>query len=266
MGMGTLIGKSWGAIQTTEIPVAPPCQRDYAASMCGRYTLTGRIEQLLLHYGLGEMGEELLADYLPRYNIAPTQLVPAILRSGEGSFALELLRWGLVPAWAEDPAIGNRMINARGETVASKPSFRSAFTRRRCLLPADGWFEWRKLAGGRNKQPYHIALASGEPFAFAGLWEEWRLKGGGEALRSCTIITTEAAPAIRPIHDRMPALLAEAGRDAWLNPGASRDTLQGLLRPYPGEDLRARPVSRLVNTPANDRPECVEPAPEPSED
>ena len=234
--------------------------------MCGRYTLTGRIEDLLLHYGLGEMGEELLADYLPRYNIAPTQLVPAILRAEDGSPSLELLRWGLVPAWADDPAIGNRMINARGETVASKPSFRSAFSKRRCLLPADGWYEWRKLAGGKNKQPYHIALASGDPFAFAGLWEQWTPKSGGEALRTCTIITTVAAPAIRPIHDRMPALLTEQGRDAWLDLQADRESLQGLLRPYPGEELRAYPVSRLVNAPANDRPECVEPAPEPSED
>jgi putative SOS response-associated peptidase YedK len=255
-----------GAVLTTEIPVASPQERHYALSMCGRYTLTGTIERLLLHYGLGEMGEELPADYLPRYNIAPTQLIPAILRTGEGLPSLQLLRWGLVPAWADDPAIGNRMINARGETVASRPSFRSAFARRRCLLPADGWYEWRKPAVGRNKQPYHIALVSGEPFAFAGLWEEWTPRGGGEALRTCTIITTEAAPAIRPIHDRMPALLNEAGRDAWLDPQTPRNALQDLLRPYPGEDLRAHPVSRLVNTPANDRPECVEPVPEPSED
>jgi putative SOS response-associated peptidase YedK len=234
--------------------------------MCGRYTLTGRIEQLLLHYGLGEAGKDLLADYLPRYNIAPTQLVPAILRAEDGSPALELLRWGLVPAWADDPAVGSRMINARGETVASRPSFRNAFARRRCLLPADGWYEWRKPAGGKVKQPYHIALSSGESFAFAGLWEEWRPKGEGEALRTCTIITTDATPAIRPIHERMPALLTEAGRDTWLNIQAPRESLQDLLRPYPGEDLQAHPVSRLVNAPANDRPECVEPVPEPSED
>jgi putative SOS response-associated peptidase YedK len=233
--------------------------------MCGRYTLSGRIEQLLLHYGLGEVGEELLADYLPRYNIAPTQLVPAIHRDEDGAPALSLLRWGLIPPWADDPAIGNRMINARGETAASKPSFRSAFGKRRCLLPADGWYEWRKLAGGKNKQPYRIGLESGEPFAFAGLWEHWEPKGGGDPVRSCTIITTEAAASIRRLHDRMPTVLTADEMDLWLDPQAPKEALQDLLRPYEGGELTAYPVSKVVNAPVNDRPECVEPVPEPED-
>jgi putative SOS response-associated peptidase YedK len=166
-----------------------------------------------------------------------------------------LLRWGLIPAWADDPKIGNRMINARSDTVAAKPAFRTAFQRRRCLVAADGYYEWKQLPDG--KQPYLIGRRNGGPMAFAGLWERWTK--GEQPIESCTIITTDAGDAVSAIHDRMPVILPPEEYDRWLDPHADPQELTGLLLPYPLDDLTARAVSRTVNSPRNDTPECVEP-------
>jgi putative SOS response-associated peptidase YedK len=204
-------------------------------------------------------------DLAPRYNIAPTQEVPIIRSSpflepaaGPPPRELALARWGLVPFWAKDTKIGNRMINARGETVASKPAFRAAFRKRRCLVPADGFFEWQATPSG--KQPWYIHAAGGEPLAMAGLWELWDPPDGGAPLASCAIVTTSANAFMRELHDRMPVILDAHARDAWLDPSASPDRLQALLAPAPDNLLEAWPVTRRVNSPFNEDPSLVEPA------
>lgn len=221
--------------------------------MCGRYTLSTRPEVIAEMFGVVEVPR-----IEPRFNIAPTQSVPVVredARRGERSVAL--LHWGLIPSWAEDPRIGNKMINARSETVVSKPSFRSAFKSRRCLVVTDGFYEWRKTPGG--KQPYLIRRPDASPFAFAGLWEFWR--GAGEPIESCTILTTEANELMRPLHDRMPVILAPESYEAWLDPSnKDTDRLQELLVPEPDGKLVAFPVSKRVNSPSNDDPSLVEPA------
>jgi len=219
--------------------------------MCGRYTLSepGDLFQ--------ELGVEPPEDFQPRYNVAPTQTLPAVRATagGDGRELVEL-RWGLVPFWADEPSIGNRMINARSETAAKKPAFRQAFRKRRCLLPADGFYEWAKEGG--QKQPYHIFLEGHRPFTFAGLWEHWAR--GEDVIESFTILTTDPAPDIEHLHDRMPVILPPDVRDLWLDPGVEdAEALRQLLRPYPGNDLAFVPVSRVVNSPKNDRPECVQP-------
>jgi putative SOS response-associated peptidase YedK len=191
---------------------------------------------------------------MPRYNIAPTQEVPAVRAAAQGGRELVVLRWGLVPAWAKDRAIASRLINARSESVAEKPAFRRAFAARRCLLPADGFYEWRKE--GAAKQPYRITLADGEVFAFAGLWEHWRDGEGGEDLETCTILTTEAHPSIAEIHPhpRMPVILPSDDYAAWLDRDSSRDALLEMLGPYAEKPLTAGRVSLRVNKVANDDP------------
>jgi putative SOS response-associated peptidase YedK len=219
--------------------------------MCGRFTVAVPREDLLDEFGLTEAP----FDIHPRYNLAPSQIAPVLLRGQDGALRLAGFRWGLVPWWATDAEIGNRMINARAETLARKPAFRDAFRERRCLVPADGWFEWQKQ--GTRKVPMWIHLRSRRPFAFAGLWERW---GPPEdPLHSFTIVTTAAAPPIRDIHDRMPALLPPAARGTWLDPEADPAALAALLRPYPGDDLEAWSVSTLVNSPRNDLEACIEP-------
>jgi len=220
--------------------------------MCGRYNLRTTPAELREVF---ELFRE--PDWpQPRYNMAPTQTVLAI-RFDEHATPREpaLLRWGLIPSWAKDTKIGNSLINARADTIATKPSFRSAFKRRRCLIPASGFYEWQKRDDG--KQPYQIAMRSGKPFAFAGLWEQWE-KGDGP-IESCAIITTEANDLMAPLHDRMPVILRPDDYDAWLDPASDAGALQGLLQPYPDDDLTAYPVSKVVNNPRNDRPECVAP-------
>ncbi len=224
--------------------------------MCGRFTLRTPAHRLAEAFGVAA-----LPNLAPRYNIAPTQDVVAI-RHADAGRELTMLRWGLIPGWAKDPAIGARMINARAETVAEKPSFRAAFRQRRCLVAADGFYEWRKTAEGPKapKQPYYIRLESDAPFAIAGLWERWR-DPAGETVESCTLITTEANPALAPIHHRMPVILAAADYDAWLDPRpASAAALHDLLRPYPGAGMTAFPIGRHVNNVRNDDPGCIEPA------
>jgi putative SOS response-associated peptidase YedK len=220
--------------------------------MCGRYTLRVPVEKLGEEFSLEENGMELQ----PRYNIAPTQEVAAVLETG-GRRHLELLRWGLIPAWADDPAIGSRLINARAETAPEKPSFRSAFKNRRCLVVADGFYEWKREADG--KQPYYVRMERGRPFAFAGLWESWTAPDG-EEVRSCAIITTEANRLMAPIHNRMPVILPPDHYSPWLDEDLREaEPLRELLRPYERDDLEAYAVSRHVNRPANDDEGCVEP-------
>lgn len=219
--------------------------------MCGRYNLITDARALVDFFSLDNS-----LEIQPRYNIAPSQGVPAVRQKGEGR-EISLLHWGLIPHWAKDKKIGYRMINARAETVADKPSFRAAFRRRRCLVPATGFYEWRAVTGG--KQPYNIQVGEGKLFAFAGLWESW--KGmDGEVLESCTIIVTEANEVIRPIHERMPVILDPADYAAWLDPGLhDRTVLQSLLGPCPPGWINCYPVSPRVGSAANDDAALVEP-------
>lgn len=218
--------------------------------MCGRYTLASPGNVVAELFGLDEVPE-----LRPRYNVAPSQQVP-VVRLREGRRELAALQWGLVPAWARDLAIGQKLINARAETVAEKPSFRAALRARRCLVLADGFYEWQ-LAEGR-KQPWYFQLRDGRPFAFAGLWERWQ-SPGVDPLESCTIVTTEANELVAPVHARMPVILSLEGSARWLA-GGQTEELQALLAPFPADGMRAHPVSPRVNNPANDDPACTAPA------
>ena len=193
-----------------------------------------------------------------RFNIAPTQMVAAVRAQGaDKSRELAVLKWGLVPGWATDPSIGSRLINARSESVADKPSFRSAFKRRRCLVLADGYYEWKKI--GKIKQPYLIHRRDDRPFAIAGLWEFWRPDANVEPLESCTIITTSASESIQSVHDRMPVILNETDYDLWLDPAnEDRSKLELLLVPYEGDELIGEQVTTHVNNARNDDAKCLE--------
>lgn len=219
--------------------------------MCGRFTITSTDDLV------DEFGDLVLpAELRPRYNIAPTQPVPIIANDNRGEVAL--VRWGLIPHWAKDISIGNRMINARSETIASKPAFRAAFARRRCLVLADGFYEWKRQ--GKAKTPYYIRLASRRPFSFAGLWERWKGPDDDEVL-SCTIVTGAANDLMAPIHDRMPIVVAPEDRERWLtSEPVTSDAMADILTPPPAEGFEVFEVSRLVNSPKNDSPECVTPA------
>lgn len=230
---------------------AAPAAARYHAGMCGRFTLTTDPEKLARRFGI-ELPDEPL---LPRFNIAPTQTVPVILN--DEPQRASLLRWGLVPAWAPDPSIGNRLINARAETLAEKPSFRTALKKRRCLVLADGFYEWKKGPGG--KTPMRITLADGSAFAFAGLWDVWR-DANGQPLRTFTIITTTPNELMSGIHNRMPVILPPEGERLWLDDHAGPEAWQRLLVPCPAEALRSYAVSRRVNSPTNDDPAVIEPA------
>ena len=230
--------------------------------MCGRYTLSSPGDLVADLFDLDQVPE-----IPPRYNVAPTQEV-AVVRREDDHRAFRWLRWGLVPFWADDPSIGNRMINARAETAAEKPAFRAAFKKRRCLVLADGFYEWQKVHGGA-KQPWLFRLASGEPFAFAGLWESWRddeAPEGEPPLETVTLLTTDANPVVAPVHHRMPVILGREDHNLWLDPAiADRERLEALLDPYVPEEMVAHPVSRRVNKPQNDDPSVVEPVDLPAE-
>ena len=224
--------------------------------MCGRFTLRTPANLLIEQFQLTA-----IPDLSPRYNIAPTQQAPVVRVATDASQReFVMLHWGLVPSWAKDPKMGNRMINARSETVATKPSFRAAFRRRRCLVIADGYYEWKKV--GSQKQPFYIRSRDERPFAMAGLWEHWQAPSPDETtspLQSCTIITTQANDLTSDIHDRMPVILAAEDHGVWLDPQIEdRDRLETLLRPYDSDGLIADPVSRHVNSPRNDDPKCIE--------
>lgn len=220
--------------------------------MCCRYTLivpTAMLESLF------EI--EILGDLPPRYNIAPSQPIPAVRTDRQGQRELALFQWGLIPSWSKEPAIGARMINARAETAAEKPAFRAAMRRRRCLIPADGFYEWAQA--GASKQPHYIQMKDGQPFAFAGQWELWCGEDGSE-IESCAILTTEANPLLKPIHHRMPVILRPEDYGRWMDPENEKPAaVTDLLRPYPPEEMAARPVGRRVNSPRNDDPKCLEP-------
>lgn len=220
--------------------------------MCGRFTLVSPFVAVAERFRVAAP-----AGLRPRYNIAPGQEILCVL--GDGKNRLETLRWGLIPFWAKDPAIGNRLINARAETLAEKPSFRQAFARRRCLVVADGFYEWR--SAGKRKVPVYIFLKSRTPFGFAGLYETWKAPDGTQ-IRTCTIITTEANDLLRPIHDRMPVILPERVEGDWLDPAETRlERLQSLLRPFPPDKMDAYDVTPVVNNAAHDAPDCILPAP-----
>lgn len=221
--------------------------------MCGRFSLTADPNQLRKAFPWLNIPE----GPLPRYNVAPSQ--PVAVVPNDGKDRLDFFLWGLIPSWAKDPKMGNRMINARSETLAQKPSFRAAFRRRRCLIPADGFYEWKREPGEQSKTPIYIKLESGKPFSFAGLWENWQ-SPDGSLIRSCTIITTQPNDFMNDIHNRMPVILPEETYTLWLDPGEpDLDQLQAVLQPYSGTDLSAYPVSKVVNNPANDNPACIEP-------
>jgi len=221
--------------------------------MCGRFTLTGDLNSLGERFAFRAAN----LSFKPHYNIAPSQPVLAII-SNEGENRAGFLRWGLIPSWAKDEAIGNRMINARAETVAEKPSFRRALQKRRCLVLADGFYEWRRE--GKQKTPMYIALKSHEPFAFAGLWETWK-PPTGEPIHSCTLITTTPNSLMTSIHDRMPVILPRKAEALWLDQTVEDpQEVLPLLTPYPARDMEAYAVSPLVNSPRNDTPACIEPA------
>lgn len=220
--------------------------------MCGRYTLKQLGEDFAEELGIDGVPEGLAA----RFNIFPTQDVLVVPNRPKRSF--QRFRWGLVPQWAKDASIGQKLVNARGESLAEKPSFRSVFRRRRCAIVADGFYEWKKEGAG--KTPYFVQLRGGKTFTFAGLWDRWAPPDGGEPVFSCTIVTVDANSLLAPIHDRMPVILGREAREAWLAPEErAPDELSGLLVPYAAAEMEAWPVSRRVNTPANDDPSLVTP-------
>jgi len=221
--------------------------------MCGRFTLRASASVIAEQFDLFDV-----PPLEPSYNIAPTQPVAAVRRSPEApqdGRELVQLRWGLIPNWAKDPGIGNRLINARCETAAEKPAFRAALRRRRCLVVADGFYEWKR--NGR-KQPYFIRMKDDRPFAFAGLWEYWEGEDGSY-IESCVLLTTRPNGLMAPIHNRMPVILARETYDQWLDPDQQDpQALAPLWEPYPSEQMLAYPVSTVVNNPANNDPSCIE--------
>jgi putative SOS response-associated peptidase YedK len=219
--------------------------------MCGRFTLTVDPADLQTLLDLIDVPSELT----PRYNIAPTQPVAVVTSPTDRK--VEIFQWGLIPSWSKDPSMGSRLINARAETVHEKPAFRASFARKRCLILADGFFEWQQLE--KSKQPYYIRLASGEPFAFAGLWDHWTSPEGDER-KTCTIITCEPNALMSQLHNRMPVIFDKTTMWDWLDPDAPPLALKAMLAPYAANAMTAYPVSRAVNRPANDSPECIQPA------
>lgn len=220
--------------------------------MCGRFTRKESFKKLVEQLGL-----KVIPTLKPRYNIAPSQLV-ACVRINPKSNEQECveLKWGLVPSWAKNPSIGYKMINARAETIVEKPAFRRAFKQQRCLVLADGFYEWKRQ--GKTKQPYYIRFKDQRLFALAGLWERW--EKDDPALETCALITTEPNFLMEPIHNRMPVILPEESYASWLDPGLNNTNyLSGFLKPYSADAMEAFPVSQIVNNPRNDHPECIKP-------
>jgi len=222
--------------------------------MCGRYTITADPTQLAERFNAA-LPSELIQ---PRFNVAPTQSLPVLLNEGERQ--IQLLRWGLIPRWAKEPSNDYSMINARAETLEEKNTYRDAFRKRRCLVLADSFYEWQKTPDVKTKVPMRIMLKSGQPFAFAGLWETWKDHETGELIRSFTIITTTPNDLVEPIHNRMPAILLPELENEWINNDAGPDVWRDLLKPYPTDLMTAYPVSKRVNSPANDDPSLLQPA------
>jgi putative SOS response-associated peptidase YedK len=216
--------------------------------MCGRYNLFSSVEILLERFELTNVD---WIEWSPRYNIAPSQEVLAVIQGEQGNKG-GFLKWGLVPSWAEDPKIGYKMINARAETLSEKPSFKRLLTRRRCLIVADGFYEWKRM--GSTKQPYHIRLKNGQPFSFAGLWDRW--EKNGEKIQSCTIITTEANKLMKDIHHRMPVILTKEHEKMWLDRSIG-ENVKEVLVPFEYHEMEAYPITSLVNSPKNEGSEII---------
>lgn len=221
--------------------------------MCARVTLRSNAEKIREEFGISESQPS--PDFRPSYNVSPGTEVLAVVRNGENRLAL--FRWGLVPSWARDPSIGNRLINARAETLARRPAYRDALLKRRCLVVVDGFYEWRK-EGGRSI-PFFVHMTTNAPFGLAGLYEHWRSPEGRD-VATCTVVTSRANQLLGAIHDRMPAIIAREERDAWLDPH-TRDlaALGKLLQPFPPEKMEAYRVSAFVNSATHDSPECIRP-------
>ncbi len=224
--------------------------------MCGRYTLAKPVGAVRERFAVGDA-----LTFEPRYNIAPGTEIVAVTTDRQGAPRGELLRWGLVPAWAKDPAVGFKMINARAETLAERPAYRTPFERFRCLIPADGFYEWQARRG-QAKLPFHVTRDDGQLFAFAGLWSVWH-RGEPDELRSCTIVTTAANAVMANVHDRMPVILDSETESAWIDAATPAATLQELLRSLPPGQTHLRPVSPAVNDVRNDGPECLDDSPPP---
>lgn len=218
--------------------------------MCGRFAQRSDPKKLAKEFKVAEV-----PDLEDRYNIAPTQEILGVLESADGR-EMKFFKWGLIPSWAKDAAMGARLINARSETVTEKPAFREAFKMRRCIIPADGFYEWQKTEG--RKQPYFFQMKDESPFGFAGLWERWQ-GATGQAIESCTILTTEANEVLRPVHDRMPVILHPDDYELWLDEDVrKRELLKELLRPYPAEEMKGYPVSTEINSPHNQGATLIE--------
>ncbi len=230
--------------------------------MCGRFVAASPPAEIAAYFGVEAVAEQILE---PNYNVAPTEDVYVVYTDG-GLRRLDPFHWGLVPSWAKEIKVGNRMINARGESIATNGAFKSSFAKRRCIIPADGFYEWKKLPGQKTKQPYFIHRPDGEPFAFGGLWAQWRGKdrdGQPLTLRSTTIITGEPNEKMAQIHDRMPLILPPSAWDAWLDPELNDfDQLGSFLVPAPSELIEFHPVSTDVSNVRNDGPQLMDEAPE----
>lgn len=221
--------------------------------MCGRFTQTNKPKQIDKEFKVNTAQDSFLK---PRYNIAPTQTIPAVLETGEGRI-ISGLKWGLIPHWSKDDTFAAKLINARAESIAEKPSFRDAFRNRRCIIPASGFYEWDKKSSGA-KQPFYFYLKDKEVFGFAGLWEEWLDKASGELVETCTIITTEANRVLEPVHDRMPVILKSKDYEQWLDEKqVDTNKLQKLLVPYPAKEMASHAVGKAVNSPSNDSSELI---------
>lgn len=217
--------------------------------MCGRFAFNASREQVQRQFGVPTV-----PALTPRYNVAPTQVIAVIGQTADGTRKMAMLRWGLIPSWSSGPRPGP--INARSETIAQKPTFRDSFRERRCLIPSTGFYEWQKV--GSRKVPHLIRLRSQEPYALAGIWDIWG--EGKERIAICCIITVAANDLVRPLHERMPAILRPEEYGAWLDPKTPLSQVQALLRPYPAEEMEVVRVGQAVNSPRNDGPECVAPA------
>ena len=220
--------------------------------MCGRFSQSMDVSKMASRFKI----KKPVFPVSPRYNVAPSQKVPVVINLGERS--LELFNWGMIPCWAKDSSIGNRMINARAESIAEKPSFRKPFKRTRCLVPADSFYEWKLDENGKTKTPMRIVLKSRDPFAFAGLWDTWK-DLEGKVIRSFTIITTNANDSLKSIHKRMPVILKPKDEEAWLAQNEEVSKLIHLLKPYPDKEMEAYPISKIVNSPRNDNEGCIKP-------
>jgi len=219
--------------------------------MCGRFLLA--VEPAELQYAFP--GFSFPQNLRPRYNVAPTQ--PALVIANDQLSRADFFLWGLIPSWAKDSTIGSRLINARAETLAEKPSFRNSYKNRRCLVISNGFYEWKQHTSGKGKTPYHIRMKNGKPFAFAGLWDVWRSPDGNE-IKSFTIITTQPNELVGSIHTRMPVILPVEVLPIWLNPSPQKpEELQKFMVPFPSTEMLATPISSYVNNPANDGPECI---------